>query len=63
MPLVVMLIAVGDAGVAVFTATVLIDAGALARLVWLTLNGPPKPPTVVFCTFTVAVLLLLKLQL
>ena len=51
-PTVVTLIAVGDAGVGVPAVTVVIAAGALARLVWAKLNGPPKPPIVIFCTLT-----------
>lgn len=51
---VVTLIAVGDAGVAVFTAEVVIDAGAEARFVAVYVKAPPIAPTVTFCRATVA---------
>ncbi len=47
----------GLAGVGVPAAVVVIAPGAAARLVWLKLKGPPKPPVVTFCTFTVVRLL------
>ena len=52
-PTVVTLIEAGAAGVGVPAAIVVIAAGALARLVWANVNGPPKPPVVVFCTRTI----------
>ena len=48
MPTVVTLMAVGEAGVAVPAARVVILEGALARLVCAKVKGPPKPPVVIF---------------
>ena len=62
MPTVVTLMAVGEAGVAVPAARVVILEGALARLVCANVNGPPNPPSVVFCSFNVAVLILVNVQ-
>ena len=62
MPVVETLIAVGEAGVALLTAEVVIPDGALARLVWVKVKAPPKPPVVVFWTFTVGIFALLKRQ-
>ncbi|MNV67040.1 hypothetical protein D3C71_1598230 [compost metagenome] len=62
MPVVVTLIGVGDDGVGVPAAPVMMPAGALARLVWLKLNVPPAPPCVTFCTFTVGVLAFVNVQ-
>lgn len=46
------------------TVAVVIGAGLVARLVTAKLNGPPRPPVVVFCTATVAGLAaLVKVQL
>ena len=51
---VVTLIGVGVAGVAVFTAVVVIAPGAVARLVDVKVNAPPMAPSVIFCNVTVA---------
>jgi hypothetical protein len=56
---VVTFIAVGDAGVAVFTVEVVMDAGAEARFVAVYVNAPPIAPTVTFCSATVAALAVL----
>lgn len=50
----VMLMAVGEAGVAVFVDVVVIAVGAEARFVALKVNGPPTAPEVIFCNATVA---------
>ena len=47
-------LAMGTVGAAVPAAMVVIEAGAAARLVAAKVNGPPKPPVVIFCTATVA---------
>ena len=44
------------------TAVVVMPDGALARLVWLKVKAPPNPPVVVFWTFTVGILALVKRQ-
>ena len=54
-PIVVTLIAVGVAGVGVPAADVVMLPGALARLVWEKVKGPPEPPVVIFCTARVVV--------
>jgi len=51
---VVILIAVGEAGVGVATAVVVMAAGAAARFDTEKLNGPPNAPVVVFWIATVA---------
>ena len=61
-PTKVTLMAVGEAGVAVPAATVVMPAGALARLVCAKVKAPPKPPVVIFCTLTVGILRLVKRQ-
>ena len=45
--------AVGDAGVAVPAATVVILPGFEAMLVAVKVNGPPKEPVVIFCSASV----------
>ena len=50
----VTLIAVGDAGVAVLAAVVVIAAGLEAKLVGAKVNGPPIAAVVIFCSVTVA---------
>lgn len=45
--------AVGDAGVAVPVATVVILPGFEAMLVAVKVNGPPKEPVVIFCNASV----------
>lgn len=59
-PTVVTLIAVGEAGVAIPTATVVMPAGELARLVCAKVKAPPTPPVVIFCTLTVGTFRLVK---
>ena len=59
---VVTLMAVGEAGVAVPAAAVVMAAGVLARLVTVKLKGPPAPPVVIFWTRTTGILLLVKVQ-
>ena len=60
---VVTLMAVGEAGVAVPVAVVVIDGGDDARLVEANVNGPPMAPVVIFCSVTVAALgVLVKMQ-
>ena len=54
--------AVGDAGVALFATVVEISEMALARLVEVNANGPPKSPRVIFCTFTVGILVLVTVH-
>lgn len=51
---VLMVIAVGATGVGVATDAVVMPAGAEAKLATEKVKGPPGPPVVVFCTFTVA---------
>ena len=59
----VTVMAVGEAGVAVFVADVVIAAGAEVRLVAENVNGPPMAPEVIFCKATVAGLaVLVKMQ-
>lgn len=48
------LMAVGEAGVAVFVDVVVIAVGAEAKLVAVKVNGPPIALDVIFCTATVA---------
>ena len=48
-------IAVGVTGAAVFTAVVLIPAGAAERLVAVKVNGPPNEPVVIFWIATVGI--------
>ena len=62
MPDVVTLMATGAAGVAVFAATVVMPAGALARLVCVNVKGPPTPPVVIFCTLTVGIFRLVNVH-
>ena len=50
----VTLMAVGDDGVAVLAAVVVIEAGLDARLVDAKVKGPPMAPEVIFCNITVA---------
>ena len=50
----VTLMAVGDVGVAVLTAVVVMAGGALARLVDVNVKGPPMAPDVIFCKVTEA---------
>lgn len=50
----VTLIAVGEAGVGVLVAVVVIAVGAEARFVALKVNGPPMALLVIFCKATVA---------
>jgi hypothetical protein len=45
---------VGDAGVAVPTATVVTLGGFEARFVAVNVNGPPNDPVVIFCKVNVA---------
>ena len=47
-------LATGAAGAGVAAAAVVILAGAAAKLFTAKVNGPPKPPVVIFCTATVA---------
>lgn len=61
-PIVVTLIAVGDAGVAVAAVVVVMLGGVLARLTDEKLKAPPTLPAVIFCTFSVGVLLLVRTQ-
>ena len=62
-PMATPLIAVGNAGVGVATAAVVIDAGAEAKLVCVNVKGPPKPPNVDFCTLTDGERVLTKVQM
>ena len=62
MPSAEMLMAEGATGVAVAAVVVVMLAGVLARLVCTNVKGPPKPPSVVFCSFSVAVLVLVNVQ-
>lgn len=50
----VALLAVGEDGVGVAAAVVVIAAGLVTRFVEVKLNGPPTAPTVIFCNTTVA---------
>ena len=54
--------AVGEAGVALPMAEVVMSAGVLARLVWAKLKGPLVPPVVFFWTATVGILVLVMVQ-
>ena len=56
------LIAVGDDGVAVAAVVVVILGGVLARLMDEKLKAPPTLAVVIFCTFTVGILLLVRTQ-
>ena len=56
--------AVGEAGVAVAGAAVVMAAGAEARFTTVKVKGPPATVLVVFCTATVAgISALVKIQL
>ena len=53
----------GPTGAAVPAAVVVIEAGTVAKLLAAKVNGPPKPPVVIFCTATVAAIAaLVKVQ-
>ena len=56
--------AVGEAGVAVAAAVVVIGAGLEAKLLAVKVKGPPKDPAVIFCRVSVAGLgVLVKVQM
>ena len=57
------LIAVGLAGVGVAATVVAMALGVLTKFVWAKLNAPPISPIVVFCSCTVAALVLVTVQL
>lgn len=52
----VTLMAVGEAGVAVLAAEVVMEVGVEVKLVDAKVNGPPMAAVVIFCKVTVAVL-------
>jgi hypothetical protein len=56
------LIAVGPTGAAVLAVVVVMLDGVLTKFVCEIANGPPTPPVVVFCTFTVGVFVLVIVQ-